>query len=416
MACLGRGKRSLVLGICGIVLAGCGESAPPVASLPPPPVTVSLPIVRTIVDYDQYEGRIEAVEKVDIRARVRGYLTKVDFQDGQLVKEGDLLFEIDPRPYQATLDQYEAQAAQHEAGVKLAEVEYQRYEQLLKTKAASKSDYDKALGLRDEAVAGLAAARASIEQAKLDLGFTKIASPITGKVGRRLIDIGNLIDPTSAETPLTTIVSVDPIHVLFNVDERSMMRYRSNKRDIPRSDNEVPTIKDLKIPVYVGLDGEEGFPHEGMLDFTDNKVNPSTGTILVRGVLANPTRILDDGMRARVRVPVSEPREAIQVTERAIGTDQGLKFVYVVNDKNVVERRDVVLGRVVDGLQVVESGIQPTDKIIVNGIQRVRDAMTVQPIEGPMPDTEGLSQAPPLPTNAEASKDEPAPVEKNKAD
>ncbi|MFO0948827.1 MAG: efflux RND transporter periplasmic adaptor subunit [Planctomycetota bacterium] len=186
---------------------------------------------------------------------------------------------MDPRPYQATLDQYQAQADQHEAGVKLAEVEFQRYEQLLKTKSASKSDYDKALGLKDEAIAGLAAAKASIEQAKLDLGFTRIAAPISGKVGRRLLDVGNLIDPTTADTPLTTLVSVDPIYVLFNVDERSMMRYRTNKRDIPRADNEVPTIKDLKIPVYVGLDGEEGFPHEGMLDFTDNKVNPSTGTI-----------------------------------------------------------------------------------------------------------------------------------------
>ncbi len=199
------------------------------------------------------------------------------------------------------------------------------------------------------------------------------------------VTAGNLVNPAGSETLLTTITSVDPMYVYFDVDERALARYRRHFRKGAKEGEPEPEVKELKIPIQVGLEGEEGFPHKGVIDFTDNRVNPSTGTIQVRGVLPNHTRTLDAGMRARVRVPVSDPHKAVMVTERAVGTDQGLKFVYVVNDQKVAERRDVKLDRLSDGLQVVGEGLKPEDWVVVNGIQRVRDGMTVDPKQVPMP-------------------------------
>jgi RND family efflux transporter MFP subunit len=392
------GKQSLFSRSGGLVALaalawGCSPATPPVAETPPPPVSVSQPLTHEVIDYDDYEGRIAAVETVEVRARVRGHIVKVNFQDGQMVKAGELLYEIDPRPYQASMDAAKAQKAGADASLDLAKKEYDRASTLLRSRATSREEVDIWTGKQAVAKADQLKAQASVEQAKLDLDFTKVTAPISGKMSRTLVTAGNLINSGGGETLLTTIASVEPMYVYFDVDERAFARYRRQYRKTPNGGPE-PSVKELKIPIKVGLEGEEGFPHTGVIDFTDNRVNPSTGTIAVRGVLSNEKRVLDAGMRARVRVPVSDPHKALMVTERAVGTDQGLKFVYVVNDKNVVERRDVKLDRLNDGLQVVGEGLKPEDWVIVNGIQRVRDGVTVDPKRVAMPGATAESTTP----------------------
>jgi multidrug efflux system membrane fusion protein len=383
------GRHSILWRAGGLViltsaLSGC-DSTPPVAETPPPAVSVSQPLVREVIDHDDYEGRIAAVETVDVGARVRGHLMKVNFQDGQVVKKGDLLFDIDPRPYKASLDAAEAQKAAAEAALDLAKKEYARVSKLVRQNAASREELDVWIGKQGVATADRLKALAEVEQAQLDLNFTKITAPIAGKTSRTQVTAGNLVNTRGGETLLTTIVSVDPMYVYFDVDERALLRYRREFRKDPKEGGPEPSVKDLKIPVYVGLEGEAGYPHHGVIDFGDNRVNPSTGTIQIRGVLPNPKRVLDAGMRARVRVPVSDPHKAVMITERAVGTDQGRKFVYVVNDQNVAERRDVKLDRLSDGLQVVAEGLKPEDWVVVNGIQRVRDQAKVEPKRVAMP-------------------------------
>jgi len=368
------------------LLAGCGTGIPPVADTPPPPVTVSQPIVRNVIDRDEFEGRIGAAEKVEVRARVRGHLTKVNFEAGQMIKKGELLYEIDPRPYKAALDAAEALGKAADANVAYSRAEVERYRVLVSKNAASRQDLDSWSAKLLVSQAEHLKTDASIEQAKLDLDFTKVTAPISGKLSRTLADVGNLINASGGETLLTTIVSVEPIFVYFNVDERSLLRYRKDNRK-GAADDKTPTLKELKIPVHVGLEGEDGFPHKGVIDFADNKVNPNTGTIQVRGVLSNEKGLFEDGMRARVSIPVTDPYKALLVIERAIGTDQGRKFVYVVNDKDVVESRDVRLDRMFDGLQVIGEGLQPGEWVIVNGVQRVREGIKVQPQQIPMPGT-----------------------------
>ncbi|MFO0845928.1 MAG: efflux RND transporter periplasmic adaptor subunit [Gemmataceae bacterium] len=370
---------------------GCASSSPPVAETPPPPVTVSQPVVRDVTDHDDYEGRLAAAEKVEIRARARGHLIKVNFQDGQMVKVGDLLYEIDPRQHQVTLTNAEAQVASAQGNLEFARAEYNRVRGLVQKRAASPEELDAWTAKQALAQGDISKAKAAVAQAKLDLEYTKVTAPIAGRISRTQVDVGNLVNAGGGETLLTTLVSVEPIHVYFNIDERSLLRYRKDFRKQKNANGTEPPIKELKIPVFVALEGEEGYPHQGVIDFADNRVNPSTGTIQVRGVLSNAKRIFEDGMRARVRVPVSDPYKALMVTERAVGTEQGRKFVYVVNDKNEVERRDVTLDRVVDGLQVVRDGLKPDDWVVVNGIQRVRDAMKVAPRRAPRP---GAPRAP----------------------
>jgi RND family efflux transporter MFP subunit len=309
-------------------------------------------------------------------------LIKINFQDGDAVKKDELLFEIDPRPYQASLDAAEAQVKLAEAKKKQFDAEVKRNQPLVATGGVSRADFDKTVADAEVAAAAVTAQKALVDSAKLDLEFTKITAPIAGKISRSQITAGNLVSG-GGEAVLTTITSVEPMHVYFDVDERAMLRYRNIF--LKAGMDPKATVKDLKIPVELALEGEEGYPHHGVLDFADNRVNPSTGTIQVRGVIPNTNRTLNAGMRARVRVPIGDPHKAVLVTERAVGNDQGRKFLYVVNNQDVVERRDVKLGRVAEGMQVVQEGVTPDDWVIVNGIQRVRDAMKVAPKRSPMP-------------------------------
>jgi RND family efflux transporter MFP subunit len=367
------------------MLSGCVPAPPPLAETPPPPVTVSKPIVRKVVDQDDYEGRVVAGQKVEIRARVRGHLIEIKFQAGDMVKKDDLLYEIDPRPAKASLDAAKAQEKSAEASLQFAKAEYNRERALLPKGGSSREEVELRAAKQAVANGELLKAKAAVEQAQLDLDFTKITAPLDGKLSKTMVDVGNLVNAGGGETLLTTLVTVDPMYVEFKVDERSLRRYMESHRKAIKEKGPQPSLKEQKIPVYVALEGDEGYPHEGVIDFADNKVDPGTGTNLVRGILSNAERIFEDGMRARVRIPVSDPHKVTVVIERAIGNDQGKKFLYVVNAQNTVERRDVTLGRLRDGLQEIPQGVQPDEWIIVNGIQRVRDGMKVEPRRVPMP-------------------------------
>lgn len=378
-----------MLALLAAVSIGCSSNAPPAVQLPPPPVSVSKAIEREVVNQDGFEGYIKAAETVEIRARVKGHLLKVHFKDGQMVKKGDPLYDIDPEQYQAALDSAKAQLAAAEAELTLAKAEYTRTKGLAAKGAASREELDIWTGKQGTAVAARLKALAAIRQAEDDVKHTKIMAPIDGKISRTLVDEGNLVNAGGGDTLLTTLVSIDPMYVYFDVDERSLIEYRASRtKELPKDAPE-PPIKELKLPVEVAIEGDAEFRHKGIIDFADNRVNPSTGTIKVRGLLSNGKRIFDDGMRARVRVPVSDTYKAVLVTDRAVGSEQGRKFVYVVKDGKIAERRDVTLGRIIDGLQVVATGLKKDELVIVNGIQRVRDGQEVKPNEVPMPDDVG---------------------------
>jgi RND family efflux transporter MFP subunit len=372
------------LGMLGLMLCGC-ESETALAPSEAPVVTVSKPLEKDITDYDQYTGRIEAAETVDVRARVRGELIGIHFKDGDIVKEGDLLFEIDPRPYKAALDGAVARKDNAEAQVKLASTEYDRAYKLFLQDATSARELDVWIAKKGIALADKSLAEAEIDKAKLDLSFTKIKAPITGRISRALVTKGNLVNSGGGETLLTTIVSVDPMYVYFDVDERSLGLYRERRaKEVGPSEASKPPV----IPVFLGLvtDGDR-FPREGVIDFAENKLNANTGTIRVRGVFPNKDGRLTPGQFARVRLPVGEKYQGLLVTDQAIGIDQGQKYVLVVNSQNKVEYRPVTPGRLDGDLRIFPpgSGIAPGEWVIVNGVQRVRPGIEVKAEQVAMP-------------------------------
>lgn len=387
----------LVLGASSMWLACSRAPEAPTAPPKPPQVTISKVVERATLDFVEFTGRMDAADSVDVRARVGGYLNAVHFSDGQEVKAGTLLFEIDPRTFEAEIKNTEGQKAQWEAKRDKAKADVTRYEGLVPTGAASAQDLDKARAEQAEAIAAIQSAQATIERAKLDLEFSKIVAPIDGQVGEALVSKGNLIEPGSGEKGLlTTIVSLDPIYAYFDIDERSLLAFRDRYRAARTEAVGAMTIEQLKIPVYLGLSNEDGFPHEGVIDFADNRVDPATGTVRVRGRFDNSKRTFKAGLFVRVRVPIGDSYQALLVSEVAIGTDQGQKYVLAVNDQNIVDKRFVKPGPLQDdGLRVIASGLKPGESIVVNGLQRARPGKPVTPqrVEMPMLPTSGTSPA-----------------------
>jgi RND family efflux transporter MFP subunit len=374
-----------------------GQAQPP----KPPEVTVSRVVERPVIDYEAFTGRIDATETVDIRSRVSGYLNSIDFTDGDEVEKGKLLFQIDPRPFEATLKNAEGQKGQWQAKRDRAKSDVARYEGLVTTGAASAQDLDKARADLGEAIAAIQSSEAAIDQAKLELEFSKITAPISGQISRARITKGNLIRPNLEV--LTTIVSLDPIYAYFYVNERSMLRFRDRARSAVTANSPQVDVRAMKIPVFIGLDNEDGYPHQGVINFADNQIDASTGTIRVRGTFDNSKRMFKPGLFARVRIPMSDSYKAILVSDRAVGTDQSQKFVYVVDDKNTVQYRAVTLGRLEDdGLRVVTSGLQPGDSVIVIGLQRARPGKPVTPQRIEMPRLVAASESRPV-TSAPAA-------------
>src|SRR6266699_2789964 len=367
--------RWLILGFC-LHLAGCARSAAEVPADAPTPISVSYAIEREVTDYADYTGRTAAVDSVEVRAHVWGYLEKVNFKEGALVQKGDVLFELDPRPYQAVLDQAKAKVAQDEAQLSYDEAEYQRNVNLVRTGAVSRSDLDKTSAARGVDIANIAADKALVASRQLDLDYTKIQAPIGGRVSRYVVTVGNLIQSgdQAGGTLLTTIVSVDPMYAYFDVDEHTVLRVRQLIRE-----GKAKSARDGELPVWLGLANEDGHPHRGTINFVDNQVNPKTGTLRLRGVFPNEDEALAPGYFARVRVPVGFPHQALLVSDRALDTDQGQKIVYVVDGDNKVVSRPVSLGALHDGLREITDGVKPGERVIVNGLQQVRPGITVEP-------------------------------------
>jgi RND family efflux transporter MFP subunit len=359
-----------------LVLAQCSESKPPAP--PPPQVTVAKPVQRTIVDHDEYVGRFVAVDAVEIRARVSGYLEAVHFRDGQLVKAGDLLFTIDKRPFQNTLDQARATLEQAKANLAFAEADLARAQQLVRDKTITEQTFDQRLQAFRSAQASVAANEALVRQAELDLQFTELRAPVNGRIGDRRVSPGNLVTGgTSGNTTLlATIVSTDPIRFEFTFDEASYLRYER----ISRTGKDV-TGREGSVVVSLKLIDEPAFNHTGYMDFVDNVIDRSTGTIRGRAVFSNPESVFTPGMFARLRVPGSAPYKALLVPDVAIGSEQVKKFVLVVGPDNKVLPKYVTLGHVVDGLRVIKEGLAEDDRVVVNGLMRVRPGMTVTPVE-----------------------------------
>jgi membrane fusion protein, multidrug efflux system len=380
-------SHSVVILLCGglLTVSGCGKSAAPKAEAPPPAVTVAQPVVRPVQDYDEYTGQLMASEAVDVRARVKGYLTTVGFKDGDEVKKGQVLFQIDPRPFEAAVKSAQGQLDVVKARRVKADADVKRYRDLVPKGAATQQDLDKAVGELGEAEAGIRAAEAELERAQLDLQYSHVAAPVNGLASRALLTEGNLVGAGGAEQLLTTIMDVDPVQVYFDVDQRAIQQYRKRAMAQRAGGPEPKTVSELNIPFQFGLASEEGFPHQGVLDFIDNKVDAATGTISVRGSVPNPDRLFKPGFFARVRVPMGDKYDAVLVSDRSIGTQQGQKYVLVVDEKSTVAFRPVQLGPLQnDGLRVVTSGVKPEDRIVVNGIQRARPGTAVKPEPGQM--------------------------------
>lgn len=368
---------------------GCG-SKPQVVELPPPEVSVARVVERDVADFFETTGRTAAVESVDVRARVSGYLVKINFKDGEEVAPGQVLFEIDPRPYEAQRLQAEGELARWEASRRKAEADLARQQRLLPTGAASQKELENAIAAKGTADAEIMSARGRLDQAKLNLEFAKVTAPVAGRISKANVTVGNLIE---ASTLLTTLVSVRPMWMYFDIDERTVLEYRERYR-AAHPEAPLPDARTLKVPVEIGLAHQDGHLHRGTLDFVDNQVNPATGTMLARAVFANEDRSLTPGLFVRVRLPIGDPAHSLLVSERAVGTDQGTKYVLVVNDTNVVEYRPVKLGPLSDGLRVIREGLKPGERVITAGIQRARPGITVKPNEASTP-ADGTAAAPP---------------------
>jgi multidrug efflux system membrane fusion protein len=378
----------LALGAAGIaaLIAGCSDATGKAAEAQTqvqagPPVSAAAVVEKAVAETQEFSGRLEAVERVEIRPRVSGFITAVNFRPGAEVKKGEVLFVIDPRPYQAEADRAEAAAKSARAKAELARLELARAERLLADKAVAQREYDeRASGLK-ELDATARAAEAQAQAARLNLSYTRVSSPIDGRVSKAEITLGNLVD---ASAVLTSVVSLDRIYASFDGDEETYLRVRSQGHD------------GQAVTVRVGLANEDGFPHEGKLEFVDNQLDSQTGSVRMRATFANKDGALAPGLFARVQIGGGSEKPSLLISDRAVGTDQSHKFVFVVGGDGKAEYREVKLGPVVDGLRVVRAGLKPGEKIVVNGLQRVRPGAPV------------TAQTVPMIASADAAKDKAA--------
>ncbi len=359
------------------LLCACGPNAPATPASPPAPaVTVAQPIAKDVVEWDEYTGRLEAVQTVEIRARVNGYISQVNFKDGAKVKKGDLLYVIDPRPYVAERDRTAAEVDRSRAQLELSKNDLSRAEGLFKSHFISAAEYDTRSKNVRQLEAALRSAEAALQAAKLNVEFTQVRAPIDGRISRTLKTLGNLVNGGNSgeATLLTTIVSVDPIYVYVDADEQSVLKYRRLAREGLRE-----SARYGPIPMELELADEKNFPHKGYTDFVEPRLDPTTGTIRARGVFSNENDQLSPGFFVRVRIHGSGTYPALLISDVAIGVDQEKKFVLVVNSDNMAEYRAVIPGAFIEGLRVIQQGLKPGDWVIVNGLQRVLPGIKVNP-------------------------------------
>ena len=381
----GRHAASAFLVLLGLMASGCSKPAASPKPPPPPEVLFALPTMQEVTDYEDFTGRAEAVKTVEVRARVTGYLERFLFEEGREVKENDVLFEIDARPYKATLDQAVAEVAQAQAMLSKADADFQRAHSTFTRQAISRSEYDIATAALAEARASVGIAEAKRDMAKLNYEWTKVTAPITGQVSRRMVDPGNLVQ--ADVTPLTTIVAVDKMYINFDIDERTLLKIRRLIRD-----GKVQTRDQKQLNVYAALVDEDinNFPHRGVVDFSDNRVDPGSATLRLRGVFENQAindgassrflrRIMSPGLFVRVRLPIGDPHQAVLVPEESLGSDQGKKYVFLLNAKDEVVRSEVEVDKLHGRLREIKSGVKAGDRVIVGGMQRVRAMQKVRP-------------------------------------
>lgn len=361
------------------LVSGCANTAAQPGPPPPPRVSVAAAIDREITEWDDFTGRLEAVDSVEVRPRVSGYVAAIGFTEGAIVRRGDLLFQIDSRPFAAEVDRLRADLARARATVQRATSELARAERLRSENAMAQEELDRRAAFAQESTAQVAAVEAALRAVELNLEFTRVTAPITGRVSRAFVTEGNLVSSGPGEaTLLTTVVSLDPIHAHFDADEGVFLRYTARK---------------LNLPMQMALATEQGFPRQGRMDFLDNQLNPTSGTIRGRAVFRNPDGVLTPGLFVRLRVAGHGTSRALLIQDRAVGTDLDKKFVFVVGADNAIQYRAVTLGPIVDDLRVVRSGVNAGDLVVVNGLQRVRPGAKVEPVTVPMESVAGAGGA-----------------------
>ncbi|ELE9013526.1 efflux RND transporter periplasmic adaptor subunit [Enterobacter cloacae] len=348
------------------LLVGCDEGVAQNAAPQAPTVSAADVVVKSISQWDSFNGRIEAVESVQLRPRVSGYIDKVNYTDGQEVKKGQVLFTIDDRTYRATLEQAQAALARAKTQASLAQSEANRTDKLVNTHLVSREEWEQRRAAAVQAQADIRAAQAAVDAAQLNLDFTKVTAPIDGRASRALITSGNLVTAGDSASVLTTLVSQKTVYVYFDVDESTYLHYQKLALS-----GQGAASDHLALPVEIGLVGEDGYPHQGKVDFLDNQLTPSTGTIRMRALLDNSQRQFTPGLFARVRLPGSAEFQATLIDDKAVLTDQDRKYVYVVDKESKAQRRDITPGRLADGLRIVQQGLKPGDKVIVDGLQKV---------------------------------------------
>jgi RND family efflux transporter MFP subunit len=393
------------LAVMPLFLNNCSQAPAQPDPPPPPQVTVRKPVQREVTDIRDFTGRIEAIQQVEIRVRVRGFLEKIHFREGTEVKKGDLLYEIDPRTYQADLARVIAEQNQQEAQLALAKAEEARAAHIRGTVGAlPEEEFAKRVAVRQAAEGALERARAAVSIARLELSYTKIHAPIDGRIGRTLITEGNLVG-FNEPTLLTNIVQVDPVYVYFEVPEAEYLEYQRLIRD-----ENAAAATEQKIPITLALSNEQGFPHSGVINFRDNRVDPQSGTVQLRGEISNPLRVLIPGLFSRIRVPIGKPRQRMLIPEIAIASDQRGQFVLIVQPDNTVAARPVKSGTTMDGMVVIDEGLNPDDLVIVNGLQRARPGAKVTPLQDAQPATPAPPQdTPPAGTGATPPPNAPSP-------